>query len=324
MKKNSIITFIAILLCFPLGAEHFRVSHCSELVIGSNTGSKSARIGYNDALVIFCNEHTQFLRGIEIEVIQPSVARNFPHSIAYNLYRGEKNQLKKLRRDISAQELYSTILSEKKIITVQIPTRNAHGMKKSPYVAYRARPQNPNTHAFVVRFSPIMKGLPDTFFSMKYTIKVTPLLSNEGGVAIKLTHPTNKTEPVEMQLDGKNIAVQTKTHIVPIGSHHLTLSSDAYRSEVRNFTVSQAQITSIDIELKSKIPTLLVSVPQGFQIFLDGKTFTPKTDPTNIRSGHHRLLFKIGSYKLERSFSAKEGKSYHINLNLDVDINEED
>lgn len=323
MRKKIILLYT--IICFlPLAAETFRVSRLQTVTVNAeNYQTLSTTAGYNDAVaIIFKNKH-RFLRGIEIEITQPPAALNFPRAAAYGLYAQTAKKTQTFHTDISARPLFHDLLPEKKIVTLQIPVRKNHGLKKSPYVQFLSPAQDPETDALILRFSPAMKGLPDEFIRMKYTVKVKPLLTQEGALHLHVRYPDDTPQPISILLNEKDIITPEQLTILPTGHYHLTLNSDHYRSEIRNFTIEQARIFTLDIALKSQTPQLIIQAPAGTQILLDGTPFEPSTEPINISIGDHRLSFKIGTHELERTLAARAGKTYHVNLMLDVIISEE-
>ena len=92
---------------------------------------------------------------------------------------------------------------------------------------------------------------------------------------------------------------------------------------MRSFLIEQAKTSQIEIELKSLAPTLTIIAPDNAQIFLDDEPYKKPSEPNLISEGEHKLRFVLGDYEVMRTLDIHKGKSYTVNLSVDLKITEE-
>ena len=105
--------------------------------------------------------------------------------------------------------------------------------------------------------------------------------------------------------------------------HKLNIISDEYRNEVQTFIIEQAKDTILNIQLRSLEPTILLQAPENTKIFLDETEIKQRETPITTTEGEHKLKFIFGDYEIIRMVNIQKGKSYTINLAVDLQITEE-
>ena len=107
--------------------------------------------------------------------------------------------------------------------------------------------------------------------------------------------------------------------------HTLNIQSEFYRNETRSVYIEQAKDTQIEIKLQSLDPMLKITAPANTKIFIDDTNIPHSETKENIpiSEGEHKLRFQIGDYDILRPLTIEKGKTYNINLTVDLQITEE-
>lgn len=85
---------------------------------------------------------------------------------------------------------------------------------------------------------------------------------------------------------------------------------------------NSTNIATTDISSEIKSPVVYIISPKESLVFLDNIQIT-ESRIDNIKEGEHTILFKLGDYTTSKKFRVQNGKDYHINMLLDIDILEE-
>jgi hypothetical protein len=78
----------------------------------------------------------------------------------------------------------------------------------------------------------------------------------------------------------------------------------------------------LEVELRDIAPTLQVIAPDNTKIFLDEVEIPYTKDAFVISQGEHMIRFVVGDYETVRSIQAVNGRSYVVNLSLEVEVTE--
>lgn len=320
------VTKIALVLVFLTGlcfADTFRVRSMALVSVDpANPNPTTVELGYNDAIGIIFPKDTLFLRGIEIEIKQPQGILEFPSSMAYGLYRLPNPLPDSNVIDYKGEQIILQALPSRLSTVIQIPLQQNHKLKTGPYSTLIPSIQNPNAGPLIIRLLPVMKGLPENIESLVFQIKVKPILSEQGGVRVKLSYPEKEKKAISVRIDESVIEKPEDLLLLQPGSHHLSIVSDFYRSEVRVFSIDPARITSIPIELKDVTPLLFLTAPENAGIFLDGLELTSNKQSFPLTEGEHVVRFLMGDYEITRSFVAEKGHDYTVSMTIDIKITE--
>lgn len=325
MKHASVVLAILFLALAtaPLTSESFRVRSVTTLeVSGNDSETRIADIGYNDAVGILFPENTIFLRAVEIEIRIPREILRYQNSMAYGVYRNVEPAPKSGVIDYRGiQEVYQPLPSRLSFV-LQIPLVADHKLKSGPYATVLERVHDPNTGPMVFRLQPVMKGLPPTIDEMTFEVRVKPLLTDEGALALRLQYPDDGGKPVRILIDEQPADRQTDLYILAPGDHHLSVVSDHYRNEVRMFTVESARITPVDIMLQDTTPTLILVAPENTAILVNDTPVENTGKPLPIEPGPYTIQFKIGDYEIIRQIVAEKGKDYTVSMQIDINVSE--
>lgn len=315
----SYFFFFALSVFYP---DNFRVSAMHTYVFNTEVFDPiSLTMGYNDAISFAVKSDFLFLEGIELEIKQDKISMSYPNSIAYTLYTEIKPEPSKKEIDYSAQKISTALLPNRFSHTIRIPVKSNYSFKQQngellPYEKKRA------VTPFMLRFNPVIKGLPDDFEKTVLTVIVRPLLIAEGGLKIILHFPEKEQKPVSVQLNNEYLTDFNNLQLLLPGTYSVSVASDAYRTEMRSCIIERGKITQLEIQLKSVTPLLRIQAPENVTVILDGKETLPSTNLLPVAIGTHVAVFKMGSYELTRQITVEEGKTYELTMTMDVLLQE--
>ncbi len=327
--KPFIVAVFLVLAFKAFASENIRVTKAFEARIDSALSNDvSLSIGYNDGILIVLPKDLTFIKAVEIEVKLPTAVLNFPSSMAYALYTTQhpESPIEKTV-DFSGQKLVMEVLPPKITFTMQVPLRKNHGLKTDPYTEVLAEIPPENGLPLFFRLLPIMKGLPDNFERALFSVKIKPILADEGGLVLSIALPDNLVNNgnihgsrLSVRIDEKSILEPEKMQLLSHGEHHLAVSADKCRTEVRTFTIERGKITRLSVEMKDAAPTVSFVSPSNVQVLLDGKPVANPRGMHKIETGRHTVMFSVGDFSVQRQFSAEEGKDYSVSMIVDAEI----
>ena len=271
----------------------------------------SLTIGYNDAVSFAVKSDFLFLEGIELEIKQDKTSMNYPNSIAYTVYTDIKPEPSKKYVDYSAKKISTALLPNRFSYILRIPLKKDYTfkhIKNSELLPYTGRI---GVSPIMLRLNPVMKGLPDDFEQASFTVIIRPLLIAE-----------KEQKPVTVQLNNEYLTQFENLQLLLPGTYSVSISSDAYRTEMRSCIVERGKITQLEVQLKSITPLLHIQAPENTAVFLDNQEIVLSKEPLPVTVGMHTVVFKMGSYELTRQITVEEGKTYEMTMTMDVLLQE--
>ena len=178
-----------------------------------------------------------------------------------------------------------------------------------------------------------MKGVPEEVMNSKINFTVRPILSDKGLLKIRLDLP--QLEEEQTPSPENNITIFIDNEVSPAedsekgillasGIHNVNVISENYRTEVRKIRIDPAKKMELAITLKSIEPTVIITAPEGATVFLDDEKFEALGKEVVITEGDHKISCGIGDYQIVRSLSVTKGRSYKVNLTVDLQISEDE
>lgn len=338
VKRKLIFSFLLIAIAFTsfssLYAETFRVAQCHVIELTEDASfAVTKKVGLNDALAVYIPEERLFLEGIEFKMEIPEDMAMWRDCCGAYIYDGIKPAPKAQQIDYSGSKIFFGVVPGKLSWILQLPlTKNAQFKTNQYTKTIEAIPSAQGNFVFL-RLQQVMKGVPDEVMNAKIAITVRPILSDKGLLKIKLS-TLDATEP---QTDGQdqNISIfidnnayllqdAQKGFVLGTGIHNISVISENYRTEVRKVRIDQAKITDLEIVLKSIEPTVLITAPEGATVYLDDEKFEDLGKEVEISEGDHKIRCGIGDYEIVRSISVTKGRSYKVNLTVDLQISEDE
>jgi len=324
MKKLCCV--LTVILLFPAlvaVAEPFRVRSMTPVTLDPlKSEAQTAEIGYNDAVGIILPKNNPFLKGVEIEIKIPQDILAYQNSMAYGVYRLPQPTPSDKIIDYQAEQITLQPLPSRLSFVLQIPTKKNHNLKTGPYSTVLPYIHDTTKGALIFRLLPIMKGLPENIETLQFTVKVKPILTDEGGMRLKIEYPEAAVKPVSVRIDEMLIANPESLQILSPGPHHLSVVSDDYRNEVRVFTVESARVTDLAVAMQGTTPRVYLVAPENASIVLDGQPALNTREPLTIEPGDHTILFKIGDYELAKQITIEKGHDYTISMIIDINVSE--
>ncbi|MCI6179269.1 MAG: hypothetical protein MR662_02080 [Treponema porcinum] len=318
----SLLFFMSTAVC---QAESFR-THKTHIVSLSaeNQKEQSLQTGINDSIGVCLPDDLMFFEGIEVKVQIPPAVANWRDSVALAAYDGVTPVPSASKIDYSGKRIYIQPLPSKVNWIMQIPLRYDNSLKDGPYVTKMNVIPEISGHFVFLRFMPVMKGVPEETLESVLSVSVKPVLIDKGRLVLSVKTPSSAKTPFVVLIDDKVTELPADNSILlDAGVHNVCIQSDEYRNEVSSVYIDRARTTVCEISLKSLMPTVSISVPDNVDMFFDDKKIDGTAAEFEVSEGEHRLRFLMGSYEIIRSLNAEKGKSYSVNLSVDLEITAE-
>jgi len=321
------ILLLALYLFFSITnilAESFRaiVEDSLEVSPERQAGS-SVILGINSSAIINLDGETRFLRGIELEITAPQDWLSYRGALVITAHNNLSPQTAAGITDMEGGRIAFEALPAKLQIVYQIPIRQSHGLRTTPYVSVLTGIIQPSSFPILISLSPVTKGLTSDFENMTFNLTARPILSDEGAVRVITRYPPQlRNRPVTVLINDNVIENISEQVFLKEGENHLLILSDDYRNESRRFVVERAKVLDLVIELQDPTPILIFESPQNALIFLDNAPLARSRDPVKVEPGQHEVKFQIGDYTVIRTLNVQRGKTYRVALEVDLTVDE--
>jgi hypothetical protein len=330
MKKRHgagrMFVLITLFLPFSLEAESLRVlvAGSTEVSMEASRG-KSISLSYTDAALILLDEDTRFFRAVELEFTAPQSYLPYRGSLAVAMYADLDKIPDSEVADIQARQVLFEPIPNKILSVYQIPLRQAHGLKTTPYVTVLPEVVFPSSFPVLFRILPVIKGLSEEIESMGFSLHVKPLLSNEGAVRLVPRYPENlRDRPFTVLIDDLVIENPGEERMLREGEHHLVILSNDYRNENRVFIVERGKTLELAITLQDPTPLVIFEAPENAVIFFDSQPVVSSKNPMPAEPGIHEVKFQLSDYSIVKSMTVQRGKTYRVSMAVDVQVSESD
>jgi len=325
MKKLFLILCLSFL--FNLSSESISFDQASIFTFNSeNKNESECSLSLDDALILVV-EDIPFLKGIELEVLQDA-----PSSLSYALY-----SLTQLPKENEKQfNVESPIIREtlqqqtKKNFIFQIPIDDKSKLSSSHIVKVLPYFLNEKTSPLLITFSNDSNKKEEREEKLK--IKLRPLFQDIGGIKFNIVYPppvscfnATKTSEFEenkevvVKVDDKYVKDFSKPFMTRIGQHKIQVDSHFYKSEIITCLIEKGEIEVVDILLKSTIPFLSIEGPTSTAVYLDDKKIKLPFS-SHVTYGDHVIRVALDGYEIVRSLKTEEGKTYLLNVALDIKL----
>jgi hypothetical protein len=311
-------------LASGLEAEPLRVLVAGTLEAAlDDPGRVSVPLGYNGSALILLGEDIRFFRGVELELSAPQSWLSWQGSLAMALYSDLDRVPSPGVADLQGKRIAFELLPNKIQTVYQIPLRQGHGLRSSPYVTVPVGIIPPSSFPLLFRIQPVIKGLSEELEQMVFHLGAKPVLSDEGAVKISLRYPEQLPgRPFTVLIDDVVIENPGEERLVKEGEHHLVILSDDYRNENRRFVVERTRVLDLAIELQDPTPLLIFEAPENARIFLDNVPLSGRPEPKPVEPGVHEVRFQVSDYAIIKTLTVLRGKTYRVTLSIDVNVSE--
>jgi len=330
----SLLFAFVFINALPLCAETFRVAQCHVIDLKEEASfSDSRKLGLNDALAVYIPEERLFLEGIELKLEIPEETALWRDCCGAYIYEGIRPAPNENQIDFSGNKLFFGVLPGKLSWVLQIPLTQGAQFKTNQYTKTVDKIPSAQGNFVFVRLQQIMKGVPDEVMNSKITFTARPILSDKGLLKLKLEYPEEKessgsetNENITVFVDNNSYNTQDTIDGVLLGTgvHNISIISENYRTEVRKVRIDQAKITDLAITLKSIEPTVIITAPEGSLVYLDEELFEEMGKEYVLTEGEHKIRCGIGDYEITRTLSVIKGRTYKVNLMVDLQIQEDE
>jgi len=325
-RPAKILTIFFLFPIFCLYPESMRVVVDSSIeVTPDRPAGSSAILGIDSSMLISLGGETRFLRGIEIEITAPQAWLIYRGSLVMAMYNNLSVQTASGIVDLEGSQIAFEPLPSRLQIVYQIPLRQNHGLRTTPYITVPAAVTPAETFPILFRLMPVIKGITGELERMTFNVTVRPILTDEGAVRLIPRYPPLlRGRPFTVLIDDVVISDISELYFLREGEHHLVILSDDYRNESRRFVVERAKILELIIELQDPTPLVTFEGPQTALVFLDNVPVPITREPVTVEPGFHEVKFQIGDYTVIRTLYLQRGKTYRIALEVDLTIQEQD
>lgn len=319
---------------FILSAETFRVGQCHVVNLKEETDfSAVKKLGLNDSIAIYLPEERLFLEGIEIKMDIPEETAMWRDCCGAYVYDGIRPAPSEQQIDFTGNKIFFGVLPGKLSWVLQIPLTQNASFKTNQYTKTIEKIPSAQGNFVFVRLQQVMKGVPDEVMNSKITFNVRPILSDKGLVTIGFEYPQSESQSETEEIPNITVFVDNAPYsqqavaeglLLTSGIHNVSVISENYRTEVRKVRIDQAKKSELLIELKSIEPTVIITAPEGAIVYLDDQLFESLNKEFVLTEGDHKVRCVIGDYEIVRTLSVSKGRTYKVNLTVDLQISEDE
>ncbi|MBQ3965453.1 MAG: PEGA domain-containing protein [Treponema sp.] len=327
MKKHFAKTVLISSLFFLLSAsyaETFRVRAVTPVDISDLFTEVHAEAGINDAILISLPKDMTYISGIELHFKIPEIVASWRDTIAYSIYDDLSPRPSAKNIDYSGTRITVGTFPGRLSHTIYIPLTEGMELKDSPYHEKIAVIPNTKERVIFFRMQLAMKGVPEAFENATFECTAKPVLISKGKLNLTITEPKSASNPYSVVIDAKPVTLEKDGILLGLGEHHLSITSENYRNEVRTFRIEQAKSTSLTVNLRGINPLLKIASPENARVSLDGNAVENTKNAFEISPGEHTVRFVIGDYEVVRTVTAVNGRTYNVNLSIDATVSEEE
>jgi hypothetical protein len=313
---------------------------------------QSLQVKTDEGLLIYLDNDYRFLDKIHIELTISDALKKYCDGLAVSLYSNltpfPKNDVLPTGK-IDGKKIFFSVLPYTNRTFIQIPltgtslaaasnTQQSQAVKQSlptgslapsslpPGTLGVAELPKPGDFPLLFLIQPVMKGMPDVILLRDFFINIKAELANKGVLQLTLNQKEKSFKPEELvvQIDESIINLANLPLVLNAGMHKLKLESKIYKEKVVNFSLIPGEQKELQLILEPNKTTLMVDAPQDAIIFLDSnKLNILPGEKMEVAEGEHIIRFKIGNYSSSKKVFIQKGKSYTVNLILDISIKED-
>jgi hypothetical protein len=317
-------------LPLPAGAETFRTLIAGNLELSAdNPEGTVLYLNYNNSALIRLGRDTRFFRGIELELSAPQSWLANRGSLAMEIYADLQRSPSREGapspgiNDLEGRRIAFDPLPNRINIVYQIPVRQAHGLRTTPYVTVPTGVIPPSSFPLLFRLMPIIKGMSDELEKIEFHLTARPILGDEGALRLIPRYPEQlRGRPFTVLIDDVVVENIAEERLLKEGEHHLVVLSEDYRNESRRFMVERAKRLDLFIDLQDPTPLLIFEAPENARISLNNNSVSRDGGPTPVNPGVHEVKFEVGNYTLTKIITVERGKTYRIALTVEIDVEE--
>ncbi len=320
----KIIFSLFLINCFFVYGETFRVAKLHELIINDDYTSAPQFSSIFDGVVITLPQDKTFITGIELNIKVPQIVASWRDTVAYIFYDNISPIPNANTIDYSGDKVSINTIPGQLNHTIYIPLNEKFNLKSTPYAKKIENIPLIENKKIFFRFILAMKGAPESLEYAQLEISAKPVLSNEGYFSLNVNQPSGKNNIYSVYIDDEKLSDKFSNLVLKEGEHHLSITSDSYRNEVRTFIVEKAKHTKLSVDLRGIEPIIKIISPENAKVSLDGRLLSDVKENLTVSQGLHTVKFTIGDYEIIKNVNAINGRTYTVNLTVDATVNEEE
>lgn len=329
--KIIVFSFIFAFIAQQAAADSFRVKKVH--IVNTNNditkNSETVRAGINEAISISIPEDRSFIQGLVIKFEIPEALASWRDSVACIVYSSISPKPASNKIDYSGTRTFVQTLPGRLSWILQIPFEENIELKTNQYTTTADTIPDLNDNTIFIRLQPVMKGIPEDVLNSSISATIQPIFNNKGRLLIDLKTDEEQIMPCSIFVDDNAVPFNAENNLsncsvlLDTGIHNISIISEYYRNEVRTARIDRAKDTKLEIQMKSIEPTIVLTAPEGASIFFDEERFTKVGEEVLISEGEHKVKLILGDYEIVKNLQIRKGKTYKINLSVDLQISEE-
>lgn len=326
MKKRVYSAFFFLFISLSSYAEDFRISKLHLVNISESSDfSSSITMGINDGIAINLPDKMEYLDGIELRFEIPEEIALLKSCCEFSIYDSLSPSAKIGQIDYSGNKIFRGVVPSKLSWIIQIPFSKENNLKSNQYTTKIGQIPDLTDKNFLIRLHSLINPSPSEIADSKINVTIKPIFSNKGKLYLNLKCPDENMESCTIYIDdyAYNMNTLNKGIFLDSGIHNISVISEFYRTEVRKIRIDQTKETMVSIVMKSIEPTVLVTAPGNIKIYIDDELCHSIGKEFIISEGNHIIKFSLGDYEVIRSLNVIKGKSYKINISVDLQVHEE-
>ena len=281
-------------------------------------------LSYASSTVIQIEGDARFFRGIQIELNAPQSFLSFHDSLAAVIYDDLSRIPGPGAADLECRQIARDPLPAKIQTIYQIPLKEGHGLRTSPYATVLTDVRSPSSFPLLFRLMPVIRTIPDELERMTFTINVKPILSDEGALRINFRYPEGlRDRSFTVYINDQLIRNPGEEQLLKEGEHRLVIQSEDYRNQSTRFVIERAKTLDLLIELQDPRPRIIFEYPENARIYIDNTLIPNSRNPLPVEPGLHEIRFQISDYIIIRTLTVQRGRTYRVALSLGVEITED-
>ena len=300
--KALILALLLFSVATGLYAENIRGTIAGTVTGGGNAVSFRPE----QMLVIEPGEMSGFGEALELRLLIPEGLRRYQNSFALMVYRAIQPEPDPDIQSYRGNRIFMRLLPGRESMFVRIPFSSDHGIAGDALTDVLPVAVGEKDYPLVVTVLPVMKGIPDRAFGEVLTLSAVTLLRNEGTLTVNLVNRSEDSgEELTVTVDGNEI-VPGEPVLLEAGIHRVRVDSSLV----------------LDIELDYRAPEVVVNVPDGARLFIDGEPVQGSVYPMilEMEPGDHTVTYRLGQLEVSRDFHLGPGARVNVDLQVDISI----
>lgn len=313
--------FLSLIVAFFLLTSFACADSVRGTLAGYATSESTAKFTAGDLVAIDFDEFPELVAAYVIEISIPEAVRQLRGAYAVYVYRRVSPRPDVSNTRYSGLTVDFFLIPPSSRFSVLLPLVSGFRQENSIDTITVDRTFIAADFPVIVSILPIMKGIPSGTKESIYELYLRPVYREKGALVLRYSQDQSQILPFELLIDDTVVSSATETFVLDPGFHKVSLISGHYANKTLSVAVEKGLYSSVTVPLEPLKSLVTISAPDAAIISLDGKALAPG-DRSNLHlePGDHTVLIRIGDYSLSRSFAAKPGESYLIELEMDISI----